>query len=962
LLYFNFGSDLLKNPVSPVAQPCKMRKLMMLAPVVMFAAMAAAVPARAAISPATQNGANAEAPVNNAAVRQYVQDAQKALKEGNVRLTIILLKNALNAAPKNALLRAQLGLVLLQSGDPVSAERELRQARSDGAPPQATTPALLQAMLQRHEETKLLEEFPDPGPSALGNDNANILKGRALALQAIGKPADANAAMDRSLTLHRDISGLLTKAQIAELQKNLDLARQLTDEALKSDPKNLTVLMFKLGVLMQAKDNNGALALSNQLIQNNPNNITARLARIEIFLKLKQDKQAKADVDTILARAPNAPIGLYYKALLRARANDTKEAWRIAQSLPPEFTQASPTTAIMVAQMAISSGNVDTGAAILSAALAKAPNTAELRIRLAAVRLRQNSPQDALSVLEPIKDSSDPRVLALLSQVYLKLNRSSDAIDVLNRLNAVAPSNMGVKRELALVELQAGQTDQALKDLIELGAKQPTDPTVVGPLVAALVQAKRFPEALAAADRLGSDPKQRTQALFFRGQVLLQQGDADGALKAFQNLLQLDPKNVATLYFRAQVFNKQHKLVEATRDLQAILTIDAKNVSALILLADVSAQQNKDKDVRSLLSKATALAPSNPAPRLALTRYLFSRSDLKGALSVASDAVRALPNNPDALIMAGQLQLGLGQKKEAIATFKRLAALQPRSAKPLIQLANALFANGDRAGAADTLNAAAALEPSSGEVCAAQINLMFAQGDVDGAVAKAKAFQMANPSAAADVLLSDALVRAKKLDQAATVLTQSYATHPTSTTLARLAQLKIATGDTKQAQALLAKWLTSNPRDLDVRVQYATMLMMTRDTAPAAAQFELILRQDSKNVAALNNLAWLLQRNDPKRALSLAMLADKLSPNSSDVLDTIGMIKLGQKDVKGALDALNRAHAMRPKDGEITYHVVLALDASGKRESAKGLLAALINSGVKFTDLANATQLLASWH
>ena len=943
----------------PVRQLCNMRSLVVCAVLLMFAAGTAA---QAAISPATSSGTNAEAPGSNAAVRQYVQDAQKALKEGNVRLTVILLKNALKVEPKNATLRAQLGFVLLQGGDPVSAERELRQARSDGAPAQAVTPALLQAMLMRHEEAKLLEEFPDPGPTAQGNDSANVLKGRALALQALGRPADAMAAMDRSLALHRDISGLLSKAQIAELQKNLDLAKQLSDEALKSDPKNATVLMFKLGVLMLANDNNGALALSNQLIQTYPNNLAARLARIEIFLKLKQDNQAKADVDAILAKAPNAPVGLYYKALLRARANDVKQAWRIAQSLPPEFTQAQPSTAIMVAQMAISSGNIDTGAAILGAALAKSPDNLELRLRLAAVRLRQNSPQDALSVLDPVKDSTDPRTLALLSQVYVKLNRSSDAIDVLNKLNAASPSNVGVKRELALVEMQAGRSDEALKDLIELGAQQPTEPTVVAPLIAALVQAKRFPEALAAADRLGGDPKQRTQSLFFRGEILLQQGDINGALTAFQKVLQLDPKNIATLYLRAQMYTKQHKFPEATRDLQALLTIDPKNVAALVQLADVSAQQNKDSDVRSLLSKAMALAPSKPEPRLALIRYLTNRKDLKGALSAASDAVRALPGNADALSMAGQLQIGLGQKKEAIATFKRLVALQPRSTRPQIMLANALFVSGDRAGATGVLNAAATLEPSSGDVCAAQINLMFAQGDADGAVNKAKAYQTANPGAAADILLADTLVRAKKLDQAASVLTQSYSAHPNGAALSRLAQLKIAGGDSKQAAALLANWLKSNPLDLEVRIQYATLLMMTRDTTQAAAQFELILKQDAKNVAALNNLGWLLQRSDPKRALSLALSADKLSPNSPDVLDTIGMIKLGQKDAKGALDFLNRAHALRPKDGEITYHVVLALDANGRRDSAKGLLVALMNSGVKFADLANATQLLASWH
>ena len=138
--------------------------------------------------------------------------------------------------------------------------------------------------------------------------------------------------------------------------------------------------------------------------------------------------------------------------------------------------------------------------------------------------------------------------------------------------------------------------------------------------------------------------------------------------------------------------------------------------------------------------------------------------------------------------------------------------------------------------------------------------------------------------------------------------------------------------------------------------------MMLGDTTGAAGQFELVLKQDSRNVVALNNLGWILQRSDPKRALSLVTLADKLSPNSPEILDTLGMIKLGQKDAKGALDLINRAHALRPKDGTITYHVVLALDANGKRDVAKPMLKALLDGGVKFSELAGAMQLLASWH
>ena len=86
----------MKNFDLPARRLYNARTLVVCATVLLLVAGA---PAQAAISPSTPSGANADAPANNAAVRQYVQDAQKALKEGNIRLTIILLKNALNAAP-----------------------------------------------------------------------------------------------------------------------------------------------------------------------------------------------------------------------------------------------------------------------------------------------------------------------------------------------------------------------------------------------------------------------------------------------------------------------------------------------------------------------------------------------------------------------------------------------------------------------------------------------------------------------------------------------------------------------------------------------------------------------------------------------------------------------------------------------------------------------------------------------
>jgi len=485
---------------------------------------------------------------------------------------------------------------------------------------------------------------------------------------------------------------------------------------------------------------------------------------------------------------------------------------------------------------------------------------------------------------------------------------------------------------------------------------------VVAPLVAALAEAKRFAEALAVADRLGTDPKQRVQSLFLRGQILVLQGDGNGALAALNGALKLNPKHVGALYYRAGLLEADQKFDDADRDLQTILQLDPKNMMALVKRAEIAARRNQDAETRAYLAKATAIAPQSPAPRAALVKYLIVRHDLKGALAAANDLVRIAPNYTEGLTLLGQIQLGLGLKSDAAATFRKLSALLPQSANAQILLANALFSGGDVAGASSALTAAANDDPNSIAVKNAQINLMLAQKNIAGAIAAARAYQTANPGQLADLLLANTLVKAKEFSQASAVLTRSMAAYPSNKTLSMLAQIAVATGDKKRAENLLSDWLKANPRDVDLREQYASTFMQDGDNANARAQFELVLTQNPKSIAALNNLAWLLQKDDPKRAYQLAATAYKLYPGAADVVDTFGWIKFQAKDVKGALELLKRAHDLRPKDGEITYHLVLAIDASGNRNSAKGLLKALLDSGVKFVDIVDALKLSEAWH
>jgi putative PEP-CTERM system TPR-repeat lipoprotein len=895
-----------------------------------------------------------------AAVEKLLADARKALANGNVRLALIYLKNAVSTAPGNATARLELGKALLLADDTFNAELQLRQARKDGAPPSQLLPFLFQAMLSRNESQFLLDQFPDPGSSA-NTAAADILKGRALALQKLKRQKEALEAIDRSLALRRDASGMLTKARMSLQQGDFAGAARLADEAIRDFPDDSDAMLFKVELYLLARDSSAALDLANQMTAKFPASLAGRFARVEAYLRLKQDAKAKAEIDSMLAEKPGMFMAVYYRALLMARAGDFKGAWGLAQTLPADFLDADQGMAAMVAQMALSAGDVETGASMLTRMLKDHPEQFETRVRLASLRVQQDAVGSALNVLRPVLDSNDPRVARLLAVIYLRTNRPAQAMDALKKLDAGGRGNATVKRSIGLLELHAGNTDQAITEFSQAAALEPTNPAIVAPLVDLLIKQRRYPEALKVADRLGADPKQRGEALVYRGTILMLERDVAGARLALDKAVALNPRSKTALFSRATLLELTQKYSDAGRDLKAILDIDNKDAAATAKLANIAIRQGDDDNSRSLLSQAISLSPRNTTPRIALTRYLISRGDMKGALAAANGCLGVQPDNSDCVLLLGKIQSTLGQKKEAAASFRRLVSLQPNDASARLMLSAALTLAGDRVGAGRALDAAAELAPPSAEVKRAQISFQLGQGNAEAAVAMARTFQASYPGLASDMLLAETLQRTKRNDEAEAVLGKSLTERPSSPVLMRLVQLALFSNDRRRAGDLMSAWLAKNPGDGPVRMEYAAFQLQQGDTAKAVSQYQMVLKRDPNNVDALNNLGWLIQGKDPKQAGVLLARAWKLSPNAANVADTFGWFKLQQKDAAGALALLDRAHALQPGDGEITYHLAVALDANAKRDEARKLLKALLASGAKFKDRDAAVQLSSRW-
>ena len=73
----------------------------------------------------------------------------------------------------------------------------------------------------------------------------------------------------------------------------------------------------------------------------------------------------------------------------------------------------------------------------------------------------------------------------------------------------------------------------------------------------------------------------------------------------------------------------------------------------------------------------------------------------------------------------------------------------------------------------------------------------------------------------------------------------------------RVYQILVDSGQSENAVAALEQWLSRNPDDPTVLAATGTLYVQAGRIDEAIPRYERSLKQDPKNVVALNNLAWL---------------------------------------------------------------------------------------------------------
>lgn len=409
------------------------------------------------------------------------------------------------------------------------------------------------------------------------------------------------------------------------------------------------------------------------------------------------------------------------------------------------------------------------------------PNHLPARIALGRANMRKG---DAAAAEKELRialglGASREQVFPNLGNALLAQRKYSEILDTIK--NAL-PSRAGgyeiallrgrAHFELGQLDLAAEQYEQAAK----VDARR-ADPQVGLALVA--LARGQVDQALALVNRALEEAPKDNEALFRKGEILVQKGDDKGARAAFDAALALKPSAMRVRLARAALHLRHNHVKPALEDVEAVRKLNPDDISSIFLLWQIHERSGASDaargDLAELVGKLNLYTEQvlNSEPLLlriaALVRY--ANRDLNRAADALNTYMALRPNDIAMRRLHGQVLLLLGDAKSAIDSLYPLYRQDPRDRETLLALGQAYLQIGRYAAAGDMFTQAKQLGPDDGALASRIALSKLGTGNIDEAMNGLKdAVERQDASASAPLLLSVLHIKAGRPKQALHIL------------------------------------------------------------------------------------------------------------------------------------------------------------------------------------------------
>ncbi len=892
---------------------------------------------------------------------EYLEQARVNVGKKEFKTAIINFKNALQQNPKNGQARYLLGETYIKVGDGASAEKELEAARHLNISPELLALPLGRAYLLQGKAKKLLDELK-PESNFSTRVRAEIFVLQAQAYLVLGETDNASNMLTSALREEPEsLSALLVKARLAILQGDLALSQRLVVQVTNKQPTNIEAWLIAgeiarlKGDFVAAKNNYG------MVFEHEPANISALLGIAGVSIETGDFQTALLSAEKIQSRSPNHPLANYVRAVVLYQQKNNEGAEQALQKVLKVAAGHLPSLQ-MLGAIYFADGRYEQARVSLERVIKGFPNNLTVRKLLASTWLKLDQPESAIRVLEEVlaANDKDAQLLALLGSAYIQNKNMSKGGEYLDLAVEQSPDNAAIQTQLALGRLVAGKTAKAVEALetaVELG-QDIFQADIL--LVLTHMRSKEFKRALEMTKQLALKLPNSAVPHNLAGAALLGLGEPRAARESFEKALKTQPDFSPAAMNLAKLDEKEGDIKSAKTRLEGMAKNLNGNVKAALALARIAGQEGNRVESEKWLDQAWKQNAGDLQVGTLLVRYWVKRRDFTKALEIAREMKTQHPEDFSALKVYGLAQIAAGQKSAALETFRSLADHHPGVAASHYLLGKTYTAAGNLSSAKQYFNKALVLDPQFLPAQLTLSQLAVKNGNLDKAMRIAKKIQKQRPSLGIGYELEgDFLMQVKDPATAAKAYAKGFTNAPSGKLAVKHFQAERKRRGKKADVTLLMKWLEKHPNDNRVRSVLAQAYIEAGKKQLATYQYKKVIEVSPKNVAALNNLAWLYDEMGKKEALIYGEKAHDLAPADPAVNDTYGWLLVKSGKPKQGLQYLINAFQKAPNVAEIQFHYAVALDRNGQTKKAIEELEKMLSKYGDVPETAEAKAMLS---
>jgi tetratricopeptide (TPR) repeat protein len=503
-----------------------------------------------------------------------------------------------------------------------------------------------------------------------------------------------------------------------------------------------------------------------------------------------------------------------------------------------------------------------------------------------------------------------PEVLyeLLVGEIAGQRGQIAVAADTLGKV-AQQTRDPRVAERATLAALYAKRYDEALQSARLWVGLEPGDVEAHEALVTTLLELDRMPEARDQSVKLFALEEARQnldQAYLRAAAVLARASNRAAATEIMRALVARHPRQATAHFAMAHLMVRGGDLDQALAADEEALKLSPGWEEAALFKARILLSQKEPQKARAFYESFLERNPGATGVRLNYARFLIDQKEWQKALEEFKRVAADVPNDADTIYAVGLLSLQNNRLDDAEKYLKQALALRPQNDQARLYLGQVAEQSKRYPEAARWYR-----EITNGEYYfEAQVRLGVVtakQGDLAAARRLLDGIDVQNDAQRVQVALAQEQIlrEAKQYREALEVLNAAIKAVPDDK-------------DLLYARALAAEKLDRvDVTERDLRA---------------------ILKQDPKNVNALNALGYTLTDRTTRyqEALELLQQAMTLKPDDAFILDSMGWLQYRMGNNAEAVKYLKRALDLR-NDAEIAAHLGEVLWVTGNRREAESV-------------------------